>query len=293
VLLGLAELLCRADRLPGSVALFFQPAEEGPGGAAPMVAAGVLDDPLGTGEVLSPDAIVGLHVSSRHPTGIVALRDGPSTGSNDDITITVHGAGGHAAHPDTAIDAIPIAASIVLAVQQFVAREIDPVQPAVVTFGQIHGGMRHNVIAPTVTLVGTMRAVHEHNRELMCRRVAEIARGIAAAHRATATVEIERGYAAGYNDPRLTAVVRASAGAVLGDARVVPEPDPTLGGEDFYAFGSTGVPVSMFLLGVGNRGRGIAAPHHSPGFDLDEDALPAGVAVFGEIVRRALRGDPS
>ncbi|MGH8910371.1 MAG: M20 metallopeptidase family protein [Egibacteraceae bacterium] len=291
VLLGLAQLLRGVDRLPGTAVLYFQPAEEGPGGAEPMVAAGVLEDPLGSGlapQTPRPEAVIALHVSSRHPSGVVALRSGPMTGSDDMITITVHGRGGHAAHPDTAIDPIPIAAQIVLAVQQLVTREVDPVQPVVVTFGTIQGGTRHNVIAPSVTLTGTMRAVHQHNRELLQRRAPEIARAVAAAHRATATVEIEHGYQAGFNEPALTELIAESARAVLGPRRVLAEPDPTLGGEDFYAFGATGLPVSMFLLGVANPALGIDAPHHSPQFDLDEAALPAGVAVLAEAVRRWL-----
>jgi amidohydrolase len=281
VLLGLAELLRAVDRLPGTVVLYFQPAEEGPGGAAPMVAAGVLDDP-------APQAVIALHVSTRHPSGVVALRDGPTTASDDEITITVHGSGGHAAHPDTAIDAIPIAAQVVLAVQQLVAREIDPVRPVVVTFGIIQGGTRFNVIAPTVTLVGTMRAVDEHSRAQLRRRVPEIAHAVAATHRARASVEVVAGYPAGHNDPALTDLIMTSARAVLGRERVVSAPDPTLGGEDFYAFGATGLPVSMFWLGVADPARGITAPGHSPDFDLDEAALPAGVAVFAETTRRWL-----
>ncbi len=291
VALGLAELLCQVDHVPGSVTLYFQPAEEGPGGAEPMVAAGVLDDPLQSGGwpiTARPQAMIALHVSSRYPSGIVALRSGPVTGSDDMITITVHGSGGHAAHPDTAVDAIPIAAQIVLAVQQFVAREVNPVQPVVVTFGTIQGGTRHNIIAPTVTLTGTMRAVHQHNRELLQRRVPEIVRAVAATYRATATVELEHGYPVGSNEPELTQMVAASARAVLGPERVVPDPDPTLGGEDFYAFGATGIPVSMFMLGIANERLGIGAPHHSPEFDIDEAALPSGVAVFAETIRRWL-----
>jgi amidohydrolase len=281
VLLGLAELLRAVDRLPGTVVLYFQPAEEGPGGAAPMVAAGVLDDPV-------PQAVIALHVSSRFPSGVVAVRSGPTTGSDDQITLTVHGCGGHAAHPETAVDPIPIAAQIVLAVQQLVAREVDPVQPVVVTFGTIEGGIRNNVIAPSVTLTGTIRAVHAHNRALLCRRVSEVAHGIAAAHRASATIEVVAGYPVGVNDPALTKLIAASAEAVLGPERVVDAPDPTLGGEDFYAFGETGLPVSLFWLGVANPARGITAPGHSPEFDLDEAVLPAGVAVFAETARRWL-----
>jgi amidohydrolase len=279
ILLGLAELLTGIDQLPGTVVLYFQPAEEGPGGARPMVAAGVLDDP-------APQAVIALHVSSRHPAGTVAVRSGPITASSDQITITVNGSGGHAAHPEAAIDAVPIAAQIVLAVQHFLAREVDPVRPVVVTFGKIYGGTRHNVIANSVTLDGTMRAVHQHTRELLCRRVPEIAQAVAATHRASATVKLTPGGPVGYNDPSLTQFVAASSRAILGQERVVDEPDPTLVGEDFFAFGATGLPVSLFWLGVANPTLGITAPAHSPEFDLDETALPAGVQVFAEIVRR-------
>ncbi len=281
MVLGLAELLVRADRLPGTVALYFQPAEEGPGGAAPMVAAGVLDDP-------APSAVLGVHVSPRQPTGVVALRPGPSTGSDDAFFIDVIGKGGHAAHPDSAIDPIPIAAQVVTALQQVLTREVDPVRPAVFTLGVIRGGTRHNVIAPSVRLEGTLRTVSQADRERLVRRVAEVARGTAATHRAVAEVEHRRGYPVGVNDPDLTALVTEAARAVLGDRRVVALPDPSLGGEDFYAFGDTGLPVTMFTLGVADPAAGRAAPLHSPDFDLDEAALPAGVAVFGEAVRRVL-----
>jgi amidohydrolase len=279
ILLGLAELLTGIDQLPGTVVLYFQPAEEGPGGARPMVAAGVLDDP-------APQAVIALHVSSRHPAGTVAVRSGPITASSDQITITVNGSGGHAAHPEAAIDAVPIAAQIVLAVQHFLAREVDPVRPVVVTFGKIYGGTRHNVIANSVTLDGTMRAVHQHTRELLCRRVPEIAQAVAATHRASATVKLTPGGPVGYNDPSLTQFVAESCRAILVQERVDDEPDPTLVGEDFFAFGATGLPVSLFWLGVANPTLGITAPAHSPEFDLDETALPAGVQVFAEIVRR-------
>ncbi|MGH3964684.1 MAG: M20 metallopeptidase family protein [Pseudonocardiaceae bacterium] len=283
ILLGLAELLKGIDQLPGTVVLYFQPAEEGPGGAMPMIAAGVLDDP-------APQAVIALHVSPRHPAGVVALRSGPITASSDQITITVNGAGGHAAHPEAAIDAVPIAAQVVLAVQQFVAREVDPVRPVVVTFGTINGGTRHNVIASSVTLDGTMRAVHQHTRELLCRRVPEIAQAVAATHRATATVKLTPGGPVGFNDPGLTELVATASRAALGPERVIYEPDPTLVGEDFFAFGTTGLPVSLFWLGVANPALGITAPAHSPEFDLDENALPVGVQVFAEMTRRWLEG---
>ncbi|HVM00894.1 MAG TPA: amidohydrolase [Egibacteraceae bacterium] len=281
VLLGLAELLVSVEALPGTVALYFQPAEEGSGGAAPMVAAGALDDP-------EPQAIVALHVSSHHPAGVVGLRSGAVSGSTDNVAITVRGVGGHAAHPDTAVDPVPIAAQIVMAVAHVVTREVDPVKPAVVTFGTIHGGTKPNVIAPSVVLGATMRASHPEIRDLLLRRVDEVARAVCATHRATATVSVERGYPAGFNDPALTTIVERAARAVLGDERVVLDPDPSLGAEDFFAFRERGAPVCMFRLGVRNDAKGFVAPHHSPDFDLDEDALPAGVAVFAETIRRLL-----
>lgn len=282
IALGLAELLSEVDDLPGTVALYFQPAEEGPGGAAPMVEAGVLDDPV-------PSAVLALHLAASQPAGVVAVRAGAVNAANDTVEITIEGRGGHAAHPDEAVDAIAVAAQVVTAVQHIVAREIDPVRPAVVTFGEIHGGDRENVVASRVRLRGTVRSLHPEIRKQIHGRLRELVTGVAAAHRASATVTIEPGYPAGYNDPALVDQVAAAARDVLGDTRVVTPDEPSLGSEDFFAFGSTGLPVCMFRLGVANPAAGIEAPHHSPAFDLDESALPAGVAVLAETIRRLLR----
>lgn len=279
IALGLAELLAGAAR-SGTTCLYFQPAEEGPGGAEPMVAAGVLDDP-------TPDAIVALHVSSWHRTGRVAVRSGTSTGSDDTFEVTVEGVGGHAAHPDTAVDPIPIAATVVHSVQQVMTREVDPVVPAVFTFGTIQGGTRHNVIAPSVRLTGTLRTVQEEVRQHVVRRLQEVVEGIAAAHGAIGKVLHHRGYPAGFNHLGLSDVISAAAQALYGPEALALERYPSLGGEDFYNFGTTGVPVAMFRLGVRHpEGLVGTAPHHSPEFDLDEAALPVGVATLAETVRR-------
>jgi amidohydrolase len=284
VLLGLAELLVAVDDLPGTVVCYFQPAEEGVGGAQPMVEEGVLDDP-------TPQAILALHTASNHPSGVIGLRRGPVTGSMDSVAIVVHGAGGHAAHPHLALDPVPIAAELVLAAQRIVTREISPVKPALVTFGTIRGGTQASVIAPSVHLGATVRAVHPEVRAHLLERLAEVAHGVAATHRARAEVAIGRGFAPGANDPGLAALVGRAARAVVGDRRLVWEPEPSLGAEDFFDFGATGIPVCMFRLGVADAARGITAPHHSPDFDLDEGALPVGVAVFAEAVRRLLAGE--
>lgn len=281
--LGLAELLAGVD-LPGTVVLYFQPAEEGPGGAEPMVAEGVLDDP-------APQAVIALHVAAEYPVGTIALRAGPNTASDDTVKITVFGVGGHAAYPYLSVDPVPVAAQIVTAVQMLVTREVNPVQPVVCTFGLISGGTRHNIIAPQVRIEGTFRTLHQHNRDLLCRRIPEVVEELARAHRATAEVQIEPGYGVGVNDSGLVDFIEAAASAVVPADRILREPEPGLGAEDFYAFGSTGVPVTMFNLGVANPAKGITGAHHSPEFDIDEDALPDGLAVFAQTVLRFLADD--
>lgn len=282
--LGLAELLAGQAELPGTVVLYFQPAEEGGGGAEPMVADGVLDDP-------APDAILALHTASNHPAGTVAMRSGPVTAAVDDITVTFHGIGGHAAHPDRAIDPVPVAANFITNTQQIITREIDPLKPAVVTFGSIHGGTRHNVIAPSVTLEATMRSLYPDTRDYLVERIQQMAHAVATANRTSATVSVEHGYPAGYNDSALTRLVHTAAKSICGTECVTVEEHPSMGAEDFFAFGDTGIPVCMFRLGVGNASRGITAPHHSSHFDIDEASLPVGVAVFAEAIRRLLTGD--
>jgi amidohydrolase len=244
----------------------------------------VLDDP-------TPDAIIALHTASNHRAGTVALRPGPVTAAVDDITVTFHGIGGHAAHPDRAIDPVPVAASFITNAQQIITREIDPLKPAVLTFGSIHGGTRHNVIAPSVTLEATMRSLYPDTRDYLVERIQQMAHAIATANRTSATVSVERGYPAGYNDSALTRLVHTAAQSICSEECVIVEEHPSMGAEDFFAFGDTGIPVCMFRLGVGNASRGITAPHHSSHFDIDESSLPVGVAVFAETIRRLLTGD--
>ncbi len=152
MLLGAARLLVgMKERLAGTVMLIFQPAEEGPGGALPMIEEGVLENP-------SPEAIAMLHVDSRLDVGTVGISPGAANASADEFYLTIRGSGGHGGYPHSAIDAIPASAAIVLALQNVVAREIDPLASAVVTVGTIAGGYRSNVIADTVELSGTLRA---------------------------------------------------------------------------------------------------------------------------------------
>ena len=283
VALGTAELLSGLPDLPGTVVLYFQPAEESTGGAAPLVGAGVLDDP-------EPEAVLALHTASRLRCGEIGLRNDVVTAAHDIVRITVQGIGGHGAHPEDAVDPVPIAAQIVLGAQNIITREIAAFDPSVITFGSIHGGTAPNVIAPEVTLEATIRTISPSTRRLVVDRLADMSEAIAAAHRAKTEVVVNHGYAVGRNDPRVAGLVGAATVDLYGADALVMEPHPSLGAEDFFAFGATGVPVCMFQLGVANRELGIDAPHHSPWFDLDEDALPLGVGVMSETACRILRG---
>ena len=174
--LGAARLLVgMKEKLAGSVMLIFQPAEEGPGGALPMIEEGVLENP-------SREAIAMLHVDSRLDVGTVGISPGAVNASADEFYLTIRGSGGHGGYPHSAIDAIPASAAIVLALQNVVAREIDPLASAVVTVGTIAGGYRHNVIADKVELSGTLRAHDSDVRDELEARVRRIVGGVAAAY---------------------------------------------------------------------------------------------------------------
>lgn len=290
MLLGAAHVLA-AERatLPGSVVFLFQPAEEGPGGAQPMLEEGVLDDP-------AVDAIAMLHVDVRFDAGAVSITPGPVNASADELYVTVRGKGGHGASPHTALDAIPAASAIVLALQNIASRETDPLASVVVTIGTINGGYRMNVIADEVRMTGTLRAHDPNVRAELEARVRRIAGGVAAAYGAQADVEIVYGYPPVVNDAELaTAFARIVAGQGI---RVESLP-PTMGAEDFAYFAQR-VPGVLVRLGVRSERQGAVHPGHSADFRLDEAALPIGVrtlAAFaravcdGRLARRAARSE--
>jgi amidohydrolase len=280
ILLGVAELLnSLRDRFAGTVKLMFQPAEEGPGGAAAMIADKILEDP-------PVDAAFALHVDSTHRAGEVAVSPGPATAAADTFRIVVRGVGGHAAKPQTTVDPIVVAAQIVVALQTLVSRETSPLESAVVTVGTFHAGTATNIIPDHAVLEGTVRTYSPAVRDHIERRIAELASGIARAMRAEAETVYLRGYPAMYNDPSLTALARQVATELLGSERVYDR-EPLMAGEDF-AFVAQHVPVCMISLGVANPERGIVYPPHHPRFDLDEDALAVGVRLLTAIALRYL-----
>lgn len=281
--IGVATLLARhRAELPGTVKLMFQPAEEGLGGANAMIADGVLRGP-------DVDVALGLHVSSGHPTGTAVVRSGAMMAAADGFEIVVRGRGGHGARPHETIDAVLVAAQIVVALQSVVARNLDPDETGVLTVGAIEAGSASNVIAETAIMRGTIRAFSQATRELLHRRMEEIATHVAAAFGATAEVAHRWGVEPTVNAPAPTAVLHAAAAAVLGDENI-DTTYRTTGGEDFSAV-LLAVPGSFFFLGSQDTSRGIDAPHHNPRFDIDEACLPQGAAILADAAIRVLRGE--
>ena len=279
MLLGAAVSLARdRERLAGTVKFLFQPAEEGPGGAKPMIDAGVMEAP-------HVDAVAMLHVWPTLPAGTIGARRGAMTASCDDFDVRVTGRGGHGGYPHHAIDTIPVAAEMVGALQRVVSREIDPLQPAVVSIGRIEGGYRRNVIADTTTFSGTVRCLDEDVRATMRERIERIVAGIGAAHRTAYAFDFIPGYPSVQNDASLTDAVMAIARDVAEVRGVVELPRPTMGAEDFAYFAQV-APGCMIRLGCAAPGDERPASLHSPDFHLDESAIVAGVALLRALAFR-------
>ncbi|MHB8703415.1 MAG: M20 metallopeptidase family protein [Candidatus Tyrphobacter sp.] len=271
MLLGAAHVLAaQRETLAGSVVLLFQPAEEGPGGAQPMIDEGVLDDPV-------VDAIAMLHVDIRLETGSVSIAPGPVNASADELEIVVRGKGGHGASPHTAVDAIPAACAIVLALQNIASRETDPLGSVVVTIGTITGGYRNNIIADEVRMTGTLRAHDPVVREQLEGRVRRIVEGVAAAYGTQAEVRVIYGYPPVVNDAELAGqFARYAREHADVDVRALP---PTMGAEDFAYFARR-VPGVLVRLGVRNDALGAIHPAHGAQFLIDEGALQVGIRTL-------------
>lgn len=276
ILLGTATVLAGLrEQLAGEIRFLFEPGEEAlPGGASLMVEAGVME---------GVDRVIGLHLWAPLEVGTAIVNPGRVMAACDVFRIEVHGRAGHIGAPHAAIDPIAIAAQIVTNLQHVVAREVDPLEPAVVGVTELHAGHAVGVIPQTATIGGGTNVFAPEVRDLLERRIGEIAAGICAAHGARCDYEYTRGYDAVVNDPAVAAVVAGAAAQVLGADGVVERP-PVMPGEDFSAFLHR-APGCFVLLGAGNAAKGITADHHDPRFDVDEDALAHGVGLF---VRTAL-----
>jgi amidohydrolase len=270
MLLTAAKVLSqRAERVPGTIKFMFQPAEEGGRGAYKMIEDGVLD---------GVDAAFALHVDATNYAGSVAMRRGASQASADRFAITVTGKGGHAGYPHDTVDPVVICAQTVIALQTIISRETPPWAPAVITIGKIEAGTINNIIPTTATILGTMRAFDPSIRQLMKTRISEIAQGISTAMRATAEVAWSPGCPPLVNSPEGFDVVTEALAQVVGEGKILDR-ELEMGGEDF-AFLLERVPGAMFRLGVRRPDWTEVRSLHTATFDLDESALPLGVATL-------------
>ncbi|MEM6713887.1 MAG: M20 family metallopeptidase [Cyanobacteria bacterium P01_D01_bin.6] len=282
IALGTAYYLSQhRDSFCGTVKFIFQPAEEGPGGAKPMIEEGALENP-------DVDAIIGLHLWNNLPVGTVGVRTGPMMAATEFFHCTIKGRGGHGAIPHQTVDSIVVAAQIVNAIQTIVARNIDPLKSAVVTLGELHAGSAVNVIADQARLSGTVRYFDEIYENYFAQRLDEIVGGVCQCHGAHYELDYNPLYPPVINDAGITELVRSVALSVVETpAGVVPECQ-TMGGEDMSFF-LRAVPGCYFFLGSANQAKSLTYPHHHPRFDFDESALSTGVEMFVRCVEAFCR----
>lgn len=281
MLLGVARVLNdMRGEIRGSVKFMFQPAEEGGAGALKMIEQGVLEDP-------HVDGAFALHVDALHYVGEVALRSGPTMAAADRFTITVRGKGGHAARPHLAVDPVVVAAHVVTALQTIVSREVDPNDQAVITVGSLTSGTAFNVIPDDATINGTVRTYNPKLRGQIEKRLGELASGVAAGMRATAETQYFPGYPPLVNHEVGVELVRDAVSEAIGPQAVV-EKEQVMGAEDF-SYVLQRVPGAMFHLGVRDRSWAEPRPIHSSSFDMDENALPIGVAAMAATALRFLQ----
>jgi hippurate hydrolase len=278
MLASAARILCgQRDQLAGRILFMFQPGEEGHHGGRIMLEEGLLGDPL-------PDAAFALHIWPTLSHGAVACRAGAMLASTDTLKARIIGKGGHAAMPHDAIDPVPVAAEVVLALQSEVARRTPVTDPIVLSITKISAGTTHNVLPDTVELLGTLRTLSPQARNRGRAAFERICTHVAAAHGCTGEVEIEQGYPPTVNDARAVNLVREIAGEDFHEL-----PASNMGGEDF-SYVLEKVPGAMAFLGVAQKGEDAAtrAPLHSPGMMIDEAVLPKGVALHCSFATRFL-----
>ncbi len=282
MLLAAARHLAEHGAFDGTLHLIFQPAEEGGGGALRMMADGLFDR-------FPCDAVFAMHNMPGIEQGRFVLRDGAAMASSDYATITLTGRGGHGAMPHQAADPIVAAASIVMALQTIVSRNIDPLQAAVVTVGALHSGKANNVIPASATLELSVRALDRDVRATVERRVKAVVAAQAGSFDVQAEISWRPGYAVLVNTPAETAFARQVATELVGAERVTPQGPPLTGSEDF-AFMLERAPGSYVLIGNGtgdSPGSG-GCMVHNPGYDFNDDNIATGSAYWVLLAERFL-----
>ncbi|NEP12147.1 MAG: amidohydrolase [Symploca sp. SIO2C1] len=279
IALGTAYYLSQhREDFRGTVKIIFQPAEEGPGGAKPMIEEGVLSAP----EV---DAIIGLHLWNNLPIGTVGVRSGPLMAGVENFRCTILGKGGHGAMPHQTIDSVLVSAQIVNALQTIVARNVNPLESAVLTVGELHAGKVHNVIADTARFSGTVRYFNRKLEGYFGKRIEQLIAGVCQSHGASYDLNYYRLYPPVINDANIAELVSSVATDVVETpVGIVPECQ-TMASEDMSFF-LEAVPGCYFFLGSANSAEGLAYPHHHPRFNFDETALGMGVEIFVRCVEK-------
>lgn len=286
-----AKILSRhRDEIAGRVLFMFQPGEEGYHGAKYMLEEGLLDvPPLPDGTESPVTGAFAIHISTAMPSGMVATRGGPLLASADEFVIRVNGAGGHASAPSHAVDPVPIACEIVIALQTMITRRIDTFDPAVVTVGQVHAGTKNNIIPPFAEINGTIRTFSEQTRRAVHDNLRRVAEKVAEAHGATSEPEIIVGYPVTSNHGEFAQFTLNAARDAIGHERVVELPNPIMAAEDF-SYVLNEVPGAMLMLGgtPPELDPRTAAPNHSNLVVFDEDAMPTGVEMYAQMALRHL-----
>lgn len=280
-LLGTAKILSQLKReFSGTVKFIFQPGEERlPGGASLMIKEGVLENP-------APQGILGQHVMPLIEAGKVGFRSGKYMASTDELYVTVKGRGGHGAMPSQNIDPVLIAAHIVVALQQVVSRNADPLLPTVLSFGKVTAAGATNVIPNEVKMEGTFRTLDEAWRADAHLKMKKMAESIAEGMGGSCEFEVRKGYPFLVNDAALTASTRRHAEEYLGKENVL-DLDIWMAAEDF-AFYSQVAPACFYRLGIRNESKGITSGVHTPTFDIDEKALETGPGLMAYLVLKEL-----
>ena len=280
MLLAAARHLAEQGRFAGTLNLIFQPAEEGGGGALRMI-----DD--GLFERYPCDAVFGMHNMPGVPQGDLVLREGATMASSDYASVTLTGVGGHGAMPHKATDPLVAAASIVMALQTVVSRNVDPLQAAVVTVGALNAGRANNVIPASAQLELSVRALDREVRATLERRIRALIELQAQSFDVTATIQWRRGYSVLVNTPAETAFARDVALELLGPERVTPQGAPLTGSEDF-AFMLERVPGSYLQIGNDGDAASSCRMVHHPGYDFNDDNVAVGAAYWVLLAERFL-----
>lgn len=275
MLLGAAKYLTETRNFAGSVAVIFQPAEEGGGGGNEMVKDGMM-------ERFDISRVFGMHNMPGLPVGQFAIRPGPIMAATAEFTITVKGRGGHAAMPHGTIDPIVITSQLVGALQTVASRSTDPVEAVVVSVTKFHAGDAYNVIPETAEIAGTVRTLKKEIAKKSEERIRAICDGIATAFGATITVDYDANYPVTFNNPEETVFASDVAASVAGDTQVHRAIQPVMGGEDFSYMLEARPGAFIFI------GNGETAGLHHPAYDFNDEVIPHGMSYWVKLAETAL-----